>query len=278
MVSELYIKNQVKNALEEDLGEHGDITSLLINQPNYYEAILKTNMDMVVCGIDWVNEVFKQVDDNLKTTWYVREGEHINKNSHIFSVLGNAKSILIAERTALNFFQLLSGIATYTSLFVNKVKGCKALVYDTRKTIPGLRLAQKYAVTVGGGRNQRFGLYDSVLIKENHIICSKSINDLVNVALDTYKSIPIQVEVENYNQLQLVVNLGVKNVLLDNMSLNEIKQCVIYCQGNVELEVSGGINLDNILDYANTGVDRISIGALTKNIYAVDLSLRFKDV
>ena len=275
MISRDYILNQVKIALNEDLGQIGDITSALIDSSKKAEAVLKNNQDMILCGVDWVNLVFLQVDPNIEVQWFAKDGDYKCKNSTIFKVTGNARSILIAERTALNFLQMLSGIATQTKIYVDKIKSSKAVVLDTRKTLPGLRLAQKYAVTVGGGYNQRFGLYDAVLIKENHIISSESLGELIRLALKVYKDVTIQVEVETYEQLFDVVNLGVKKVLLDNMSLDDIKKCVRLCKGSVEIEVSGNVDLNNIVEYADTGIDRISIGGLTKNLKAIDLSLRF---
>lgn len=269
------IATQVSAALCEDLSTGIDYTAHLIKDNQFITAIIKTNEDMVMCGRDWVDMVFSVYDKSINVTWNVKDGNSITKDSVLCEISGNARSILTGERTAINFLQTLSGTSTIVRQYVDLVKSTKVKVLDTRKTIPGLRLAQKYAVTVGGGYNQRFGLYDGVLIKENHIMACGGISKALTKAFSTTPShIPIQIEVETFEELCEALESGAKNILLDNMSLEIIKKCVNYCSGRATLEISGNVNMDTILDYANTGVDRISIGSLTKNIKAIDLSMR----
>lgn len=271
------IANQVSNALSEDLQGSVDFTAELIDSSKQKKAYITTNQDMLLCGTQWANYAFNLVDSYVEIKWYYKEGEKVKANQKLCEISGNARSMLTAERTALNFLQTLSATATVTRAYVDKVKGTMTQIMDTRKTIPGLRLAQKYAVTVGGGVNQRIGLFDGVLIKENHIIAHGSISKVLSRAFDiTPVHIPIQIEIETFDQLKEAVTSGAKLILLDNMDLDMIKKCVEYCIDKpVELEVSGNVNLSNVLDYAKTGVHRISIGAITKNISAIDLSMRF---
>jgi nicotinate-nucleotide pyrophosphorylase (carboxylating) len=269
------ITKQVANAFFEDLENGIDYTASLV--PNKLTtAKIITREHMILCGKEWVIESFKLYDPKVKIQWFFNDGDNINANETICIISGNSRSLLTVERTALNFLQTLSATATTTSIYVKKISHTNTIITDTRKTIPGLRLAQKYAVIVGGGYNQRFGLYDGVLIKENHINSYKSIANILNNAFYTIpKHIPIQIEVETFEQFNEAISNGAKFILLDNMSIQNIKKC-IEINNNAILEASGGINLDNIIEYANTGVNRISIGNLTKNIQAIDLSMLFE--
>lgn len=269
------ILKQVVEALNEDLSSGGDKTASLIRSNHSIAATVVTNDDMVLCGSEWVDMAFFVSDPDVIVRWHKNEGDFAKAGTILCEIVGNARAILTAERTALNFLQTLSGTATLVRKYVTAVTGTQAKVMDTRKTIPGLRLAQKYAVTVGGGYNQRLGLYDAVLIKENHIMSCGGVSAVLAQAYATYpKWVPIQIEVENFDQLVEAIDAGAKSILLDNMHIYDVIECVEYNNGRAELEVSGNITLDNIMDYAKTGVDRISIGSMTKNIQVVDLSLR----
>lgn len=273
--SQYMVFKQVADALVEDLSSFPDYTANLIPEHKMVNASIKTRQDMVVCGIQWVNAAFSLCGEDVSIAWKVKDGDSIKAGALLCDITGHASGILTAERTALNFLQTLSATATITKKYVGHIKGTGVRIMDTRKTIPGLRLAQKYAVTVGGGYNQRNGLYDGVLIKENHIAACGGVDKVLSKAFSiTPKNIPIQIEVETFSQFKQALHNGAKLILLDNMSLETISRCVEYNKGNAELEVSGNITLDNVLEYAKTGVDRISIGGLTKHIQAIDLSLR----
>lgn len=273
------VEQDVNHAIAEDIGS-GDLTATLIPADKQAHATIITREDAVICGIDWVNACFKQVDASIHIKWLVNEGEKISANQLLCEIRGNARSLLTAERCALNFLQLLSSVATQTRKFVMAVSGTKAQILDTRKTIPGLRLAQKYAVTVGGGANQRLALYDGILIKENHIAAAGSIHAALMQAITQHPNTSIQIEVENSEQLKQALEAGATSILLDNFSLNEMKEAVEINKavnlGRTKLEASGGVDLSSARAIALTGVDRISIGSLTKNIQAIDLSLRIK--
>ena len=271
------INKLVAEALAEDLNNTPDWTANLISKESTAKAIIKTNQDMVICGIQFVETALRQTTPNHKISWLVNEGDSVKAGTQLCSIEGNARGLLTAERTALNFLQTLSATATITREYVTAIDNLDTKIMDTRKTIPGLRYAQKYAVSVGGGHNQRIGLFDGVLIKENHIIAHGGIEAVLEHAFKvTPAHIPIQIEVENFNELKQAVAHGAKLILLDNMSTAEIFECVSYCKDkDVILEVSGNVNLANLKDYALCGVDRISIGSLTKNIQAIDLSMRF---
>lgn len=270
------IINQVSNALIEDALTFPDYTALLVNDKTVTATII-TREEMVLCGIQWANSAFLSCDNNALISWNYKDGDKIKANSILCEITCNSRSILTAERTALNFLQLLSATATITSQYVEKISGYNTKIMDTRKTIPGLRLAQKYAVVTGGGFNQRFGLYDGVLIKENHIASCGSINNALKNAFGTTPPhIPIQIEVENFEQLVEAIKNNATLILLDNMSIADIQKCVKYVSEKAELEASGNINLENVVEYAQTGVHRISIGSLTKNIKAIDLSMRIQ--
>ena len=265
------IKTNITSALKEDLGK-SDLTSNLLKKNIKGQVQIKTKEKGILCGKAWVDECFKQIDKNIKITWLVEDGESIRENQLICIVEGFIASILMGERVALNFLQLLSGTATSTAHFKNLVRSTSAKIFDTRKTIPGLRIAQKYAVLIGGGHNQRIGLFDQILLKENH----KNTYDSIGSMLKNIEHIEhIQVEVENIKELKEALSHGVKNILLDNFSVEDCKKSVELNHGEAMLEASGNIDEKNILHYARTGVDRISIGAITKNIRSIDFSMLF---
>lgn len=273
------VAQDVKCALDEDIGT-GDLTASLIPAENIAQATIITRQDAIICGIDWVNACFQTMDANIKIKWLVNEGEKISANQLLCEITGNARALLTAERCALNFLQLMSAVATQTRQFVMAVSGTKSQILDTRKTIPNLRLTQKYAVTVGGGENQRLALYDGILIKENHIAAAGSISAALKNAFKTHPNVSIQIEVENLDQLKQALDAGANSILLDNFGLHEMKKAVQInvdqYAGQAKLEASGGVDLSAARAIALTGVDRISIGSLTKNIHAIDLSLRIK--
>lgn len=274
-LSSFFILEQVLNTLDEDLNKSTDWTGNLIPQHKSVLAGVKNNEEMVLCGKEFFNTTVLTCDKTAQIIWHFNDGDFIKANQVLCTVEGNARSLLTAERTALNFVQTLSATATITRKFVEKVKSTKAKIMDTRKTIPGLRIIQKYAVTVGGGHNQRFGLYDGILIKENHIKACGGIKSALRHAFELApKGIPIQIEVENYAEFIEAVEARAELILLDNMTISEIEKCIEFNNGIAELEISGNVNLGNVLDYAKTGIDRISIGSLTKNIQAIDLSMR----
>lgn len=272
------IQIQVKNALSEDVGS-GDLTAMLVPATQTAEAKVIVREHAVICGINWFNECFKQVDANAKINWLVNEGEQVQPNQILCKITGLARSLLTAERCALNFLQTLSATATAAKKYVDAVKGTSAQILDTRKTIPNLRLAQKYAVTIGGGHNQRLALYDGILIKENHIASAGSISKVMQQAFALNCGKSIQIEVENLKQLQEALDAGATSILLDNFDAPLLREAVAInnrLQNKAILEASGGITLDNIREVAETGVDRISIGAITKDIKATDLSMQIE--
>ncbi len=271
------IKQQVQLAIAEDVGS-GDLTAQLVPASQTAKANIIARESAVICGIAWVNSCFAEIDQTVSIKWLIHEGEEVQANQVLCEISGLARSILTAERCALNFLQTLSATASQTRLYVQAIAGSKSQILDTRKTIPNLRWAQKYAVTVGGGHNQRLALYDGILIKENHIAAAGSIEAILKQtqALSGGKS--IQIEVENLTQLAQALHAGAKNILLDNFNLSQLQAAVKLNRESASqaiLEASGGIDLENVRDIALTGVDRISIGAITKNIRAVDLSMRF---
>ncbi len=274
------VNDSVARALAEDIGT-GDLTAALIPAAQHAQATIISREDAVICGIDWVNACFHQLDNHIKIKWLVNEGEKISSNQLLCEISGNARALLSAERCALNFLQTLSAVATHTRQFVLAVSGTKAQILDTRKTLPGLRLAQKYAVTVGGGFNQRLALYDGILIKENHIAAAGSIHAALQHAYELNekllnKHISIQIEVEDLNELQQALDASATSILLDNFSLHDMKEAVRINNGQALLEASGNVDINSVRSIALTGVDRISVGGLTKNIRAIDLSLRIK--
>lgn len=269
------IAQQVSTALAEDIGDQ-DWTALLIPADKQGTASVVARQDAVICGLPWFDEVFRQVDASVQINWKVAEGALVQSGDVLCEIRGSARSLLTAERSALNFMQLLSAVASETRTYVELVKGTQAHIHDTRKTLPGLRRAQKYAVLVGGGHNQRIGLYDGILIKENHIMAAGSITAALQAAQALApRHVTIQVEVENLAELDEALAAGAKSVLLDNMSNADLREAVSRSRGKAVLEASGGVDLTTLRAIAETGVDRISIGKLTKDICAVDLSMRF---
>jgi nicotinate-nucleotide pyrophosphorylase (carboxylating) len=273
------ISNNVKFALREDVGD-GDVTGQLIDPAKTIDASIVTRERMTMAGQPWVDEVCRQVDSSIELHWHCSDGDTVEANTLLCDLKGPARSILTAERTALNFLQLLSATATTTSIYVAATAGTSCRLLDTRKTIPGLRLAQKYAVRCGGGHNHRVGLYDAILIKENHILSAGGIAAAVAAARDLHGSMPVEVEVESLDELREALAAKADRMLLDNFSLDLLEQAVAINRREggpaAELEASGGMTLDEIAAVAATGVDYISVGALTKNVSAVDLSMRFR--
>jgi len=266
------ININVASAIAEDI-KNLDKTSTLTSSKLNALAELKAKERGILCGTPWVEKTYRKIDPKLKFTWLVKEGSVFKKNQKICKIHGNFNSLLTGERIALNFLQTLSGTATITKTFVNKIKTTTTILLDTRKTLPGLRIAQKYAVKIGGGMNQRLGLYDEILIKENHIKSVGSIEKILQKINTNQKISNYQVEVENLKQLQLAIKLGARNILLDNFSISSTKKAIEINNHFATLEVSGNININNILYYAKTGVSRISVGAITKNIEAIDFSM-----
>lgn len=269
------IAEQVAAALAEDIGS-GDLTARLIPADHTARASVISRQRAVLCGTAWFESCFMQIDPGVRIEWHAREGDSIDSDMLLCDIEGNARALLTAERPALNFLQSLSGTATLTRHYVDAISGTAAVVMDTRKTLPGLRLAQKYAVTVGGGANQRIGLYDGILIKENHIAAAGGILQALRAAAALNAGVPIQIEVENLGELEIALSSGAELVLLDNFSLDDLRQAVAINTGRALLEASGGITLDSIRAVAETGVQRISVGSLTKDVHAIDLSMRFK--
>ena len=262
----------VASAIAEDI-KNLDKTSTLTSSKLNALAEIKAKERGILCGTPWVEKTYRKIDPKLKFTWLVKEGDVFKKNQKICKIHGNFNSLLTGERIALNFLQTLSATATITRTFVNKIKTTSTILLDTRKTLPGLRIAQKYAVKIGGGMNQRLGLYDEILVKENHIKSIGSFEKTLQKINNNPKILNYQIEVENLKQLQLAIKLGAKNILLDNFSISSTKKAVEINQDFATLEVSGNININNILDYTKTGVSRISVGAITKNIEAIDFSM-----
>ncbi|MCF7964285.1 MAG: carboxylating nicotinate-nucleotide diphosphorylase [Methylobacter tundripaludum] len=265
---------EIKSFLEEDIGS-GDITAAIIPEEMTAEAEVVTREDMVLCGQAWFDAVFKSLDANVNINWLAAEGEAVGKNTLLCKLDGPARALLSGERTALNLLQTLSATATVARQYADAVSGTVCKVLDTRKTIPGLRNAQKYAVACGGCYNHRIGLYDGVLIKENHIIAAGSIGLAIQAAREL-TSVPVEVEVESMQEFIEAVAAKPDRIMLDNFSLEDMAAAVKLNAGAIELEASGNIGLDNIKIIAETGVDYISIGALTKHVRAVDLSMRIK--
>lgn len=272
-VPQSYIEESVHNALKEDVGA-GDVTASLIDEDATSIASVICRESAVICGIDWFEEVFQQLDAEIYIDWDVDDGDSIEPDQQVCSLSGPTASLLTGERTALNFLQTLSGTATIASRYAAAVAGTGCKILDTRKTIPGLRLAQKYAVSCGGCYNHRMGLYDAILIKENHIAGAGSIADAVELARFNNPDMPVEVEVENLDELQQALSAGVERILLDNFTTEGLAQAVAIAAGKAELEASGGVTLANIRQIAETGVDYISVGALTKDVRAIDLSMR----
>jgi len=269
------IEKNVRDALAEDIGS-GDLTSALI--PNeIINAHVVARESAIVCGRDWFNETFKQLDEHTTIKWSVDDGQGVSANKVVCRLNGNARVLLAGERTALNFLQTFSGTATRVKSYVDAIAGSKSTVLDTRKTLPGLRDGQKYAVTCGGGHNHRHGLYDAVLIKENHILAAGGIAAVMSSAcLNSPPGTLIEIEVENLAQLGEALDAGAARVLLDNFTLSDLSEAVALTRGRAELEASGGINLETIGAVASTGVEFISVGTLTKDVKAIDFSMQFE--
>lgn len=275
------IRANVQRALQEDIGS-GDLTASLIPSGKILTATVISRENAVLCGMQWFEACFVSLAAGAEIEWFAKDGDAVQAGQTLCKIKGNARALLTAERSALNFLQLLSAVATQTKRYADAVAGTGAVIVDTRKTLPGLRLAQKYAVTCGGGVNHRIGLYDGILIKENHIIAAGGIRSALKQALEIAPAdVFVQIEVESLQELQEALVAGARMVLLDNFTLNQLTDAVTLTRrqtGNaVILEASGNITLDNVRQVAETGVDRISVGSLTKNIQAIDLSMRFAD-
>jgi len=271
-----HINASVTAALDEDL-RGGDLTAQLIPLHTKAQAIVITRQDAVLCGTAWFDACFYAMDKDCNIRWLAQDGDVVIAKQTLCEIRGDARAMLTAERCALNFLQTLSATATQTRHYVEAVRGTHAKILDTRKTLPGLRIAQKYAVKTGGGHNQRIGLFDGMLIKENHIMAADGIRPALEQAFRlASEDVSIQVEVENLEQLREALDAGAKLILLDNFDLESLRAAVKFTAGRAELEASGGVTLDKVRAIAETGVDRISIGGLTKDIQAVDLSMRFE--
>ena len=272
------ITRAVTEALQEDIGS-GDITAELIPATQTAQATIITREACVIAGQAWVNEVFAQLDNTVLITWHVNDGDHVAADSTLFTLTGSARSLLTGERAALNFLQLLSGVATTSQHYASKVKHTKVTLLDTRKTIPGLRTAQKYAVTCGSCQNHRIGLFDAFLIKENHIAACGGITQAIQTAKNNHPRKPVEVETESLEEFKEALSANADIIMLDNFSLDDMRTVVVFNKENgskVKLEASGGITQETLVDIAETGVDYISIGALTKDCKAVDLSMRLQ--
>ena len=273
------IHANVSAALEEDLGS-GDKTAELVPATMAASAIIICREPMTLAGQPWVDEIYRQVDANVEIQWLANDGDHLPADGEVCVLTGPARSLLGAERTALNFLQTLSATATATTRYVSAVAEFKARILDTRKTIPGLRIAQKYAVRCGGGNNHRLGLFDAILIKENHISGAGGVAAAIRTAKELHSDLPIEIEVESVSELQDALRAGTDRLLLDNFDIADLQRAVEinHREGKppADLEASGGLTIEEIVKVAETGVDYISVGALTKNVNAIDLSMRFR--
>ena len=278
------IAESVKIALHEDLNglspKEGDITANLIPEDKQAKAIVITREDAVFCGQAWTQEVFRQLGNNIVITWHVKDGDFVKANTTLFTLEGFARTLLTGERSALNFIQTLSGISTRVKQYMDLISETNCKLLDTRKTLPGLRNASKYAVLCGGGHNHRLGLFDAYLIKENHILACGGIKEAIEMANQQHPERWVEVEVESIAELKEALNAGAQRVMLDNFTVPMMVEAVEINRNNehtADLEVSGNVTTSTILSYASTGVDYISVGALTKHVNAVDLSMRFVD-
>lgn len=269
------LTKNVQHALAEDLGA-ADLTAELIAENTQAKARVIVREKAIICGQAWFNEVFKHLDDTVLISWQCKDGDSLAENQLLCEIQGSARSILTAERTALNFLQTLSATATVTAQYVAALGKTTTQLLDTRKTLPGLRLAQKYAVKCGGGRNHRLGLYDAILIKENHIIACGGLEKAVKKAKQLHPGVQVEVETENLDEVKQALNAQADIIMLDNFSHEMIRQAVELNQGQAKLEVSGNVEIDQLKSLANTGVDFISTGAITKHLRAIDLSMRFE--
>ena len=269
------IERDVTRALEEDVGS-GDVTADLLPAGAAARARVVTREAAVLCGTAWFEACFQALDAGVEIEWLAHDGDHVHAGALLCRIEGPARALVTAERTALNFLQTLSGTATATAQFVDAIRGTRTTILDTRKTLPGLRLAQKYAVRVGGGANHRMGLHDAVLIKENHIATAGSIAGAIQRARALHPGLLVETEVENFGELREALAAGADRIMLDEFELHELSQAVAEVDGRVPLEVSGSVSLDRVRAIAETGVDFVSIGALTKHVRAVDLSMRIE--
>jgi nicotinate-nucleotide pyrophosphorylase (carboxylating) len=273
------ILRNITLALDEDIGSNlvsdsGDITAQLIPEIAQAHARVLTREPMVLAGRPWVDALFYQLDPTVKITWLAEEGQYLTANTVFLEFTGNARSLLTGERPALNFIQTLSGVATRVAAHAQLLDGLPTKLLDTRKTLPGLRIAEKYAVAIGGGQNHRLGLFDAFLIKENHILASGGIKQAVEAAHRIAPNKPVEVEVENFEELNQALDAGADIIMLDNFSNDDMRRAVIHTAGRSKLEASGNITAVNLRSVAETGVDYISMGALTKDVKAIDLSMR----
>ncbi|GGB87378.1 nicotinate-nucleotide diphosphorylase (carboxylating) [Marinobacterium zhoushanense] len=267
------IEENVRTALAEDIGS-GDITADLIPASQQASGRVISRESATISGTAWVDEVFRQVDPSVAIEWQVKDGDSVEPNQVLFTFAGPARSLLTGERAALNFLQTLSGTATVSRAYADRVAGTGVKLLDTRKTLPGLRMAQKYAVSCGGCYNHRIGLYDAFLIKENHILACGGISQAISAARNMHPGKPVEVEVETRAQLEEALDAGADIIMLDNFSTEQMQEAVQFTAGRAKLEASGGITDETLVEFAKTGVDYISIGALTKHCRAVDLSMR----
>lgn len=268
------IQINIQQALQEDIGD-GDITAMLTPEDEQATATIISREDMVLAGQPWVNALISAYDNTVQVTWLKQEGDRVAANEAFLKLAGSARSLLTVERPALNFIQTLSAVATKTAEYVQHLEGLNTKLLDTRKTLPGLRIAQKYAVTVGGGQNHRLGLFDAFLIKENHIMAAGGIAQAIAKAHQIAPGKPVEVEVETWDELNQALEAGADIVMLDNFSQQQMIDAVKHVAGRCKLEASGNITIENLREVATTGVDYISMGVLTKDVKAVDLSMRF---
>ena len=268
------IQINIEQALQEDIGD-GDITALLTPENEQATANILSRENMILAGQPWVNALIQAFDANIQITWLKQDGDQVEANEVFLQLSGSARSLLTVERPALNFIQTLSAVATKTAQYVQQLEGLNTKLLDTRKTLPGLRIAQKYAVAVGGGQNHRLGLFDAFLIKENHIMAAGGITQAIQQAHQISPNKPVEVEVETWDELNQALEAGADIVMLDNFSQQQMIDAVKHVAGRCKLEASGNITIENLRHVATTGVDYISMGVLTKDVTAIDLSMRF---
>ena len=269
------IQINIQQALQEDIGD-GDITALLTPEDEQATATIISREDMILAGQPWVNALIQAYDANVQVTWLKNDGDRVAANEAFLKLAGSARSLLTVERPALNFVQTLSAVATKTAAYVQQLEGLNTKLLDTRKTLPGLRIAQKYAVAVGGGQNHRLGLFDAFLIKENHIMAAGGIAQAIAQAYQIAPHKPVEVEVETWDELDQALNAGADIIMLDNFSQQQMIDAVQHVAGRAKLEASGNITIENLREVASSGVDYISMGVLTKDVKAIDLSMRFQ--
>ena len=268
------VQINIEQALQEDIGD-GDITALLTPENEQATANILSRENMILAGQPWVNALIQAFDANVQITWLKQDGDQVEANEVFLQLSGSARSLLTVERPALNFIQTLSAVATKTAQYVKQLEGLNTKLLDTRKTLPGLRIAQKYAVAVGGGQNHRLGLFDAFLIKENHIMAAGGITQAIQQAHQIAPNKPVEVEVETWDELNQALDAGADIVMLDNFSQQQMMDAVKHVAGRCKLEASGNITIENLRHVATTGVDYISMGVLTKDVTAIDLSMRF---